>query len=51
MFVQSYNVYRALEKFFKKSFQSDYKKGLWLHIYANVYIAAFMLFVSCYRTK
>ena len=51
MSVHSYDIYRTLEKFLKKSFQPNNKKGLWLHVNANVYIAAFMLLVSCHRAE
>ena len=45
------NINRAAQKGFKVLFQTDYQEKLRGHFYIDIYIAAIMVLVSCYRTK
>ena len=45
------NIDRATQKFFQVCFQTDYQEKLRGHFYIDIYIAAIVVLVSCYRTK
>ena len=49
--VLSDNINRAAQKGFKVCFQTDYQEKLRGHFYIDIYIAAIVVLVSCYRTK
>ncbi len=49
--VLSDNIDRATQKGFKVCLQTDYQEKLRGHFYIDIYIAAIVVLVSCYRTK
>lgn len=45
MLVHSHHINSALQQSFQESFKPDNQVNLWLHIYTDIYVTAFFLFV------